>query len=120
MKRLKLKFKRKTLPESLVEEKETPKTKVLLGLQKTKIKKKQGRWCEYYEGRVPYPIECGTNRKHPRVCTHPNCLTCERSVSYRPWKNNIWDDVIERVSKGRQDLSDWPSPEDTMRDEDRF
>jgi len=115
--KMKLKIKKKI---KIPEETKVEEVKKISFFKMPKIVKKQGRWCEYYSGRVPYPIECSTNIKHPRVVDHPNCVTCKRKVSYRAWRNNIWDNIFERVSKDRQDLTDWPSPEDIMKDKDRY
>jgi hypothetical protein len=68
-----------------------------------------GRWCEYFPGRLPYPIECHYGRTFPYVAERPNCRTCERSVEYTAWKSGVWRRVIEEIKKGI-DLRDQPSP----------
>ena len=57
MKVLKRKFRKKI--KKAREEEKPPKRKL------TKIKKPAGRWCEYYSGRLPFPIECSTNKNSP-------------------------------------------------------
>lgn len=82
--------------------------------------KKIGKWCEYFEGRLPYPIECTYNKETPKTYIYegktktlskntPNCPTCKRSVEWDDWKNGKWNKVREEIKKGH-DLSDQPSP----------
>lgn len=91
------------------------------------IKKKQlkrivvvGRWCEYIEGRLPYPIECSYNKNSPvqyvykggkRKLTKntPKCPKCKRFVKFDDWKLGKWKKVEEEIKKGAN-LIDQPSP----------
>ncbi|RLD79761.1 MAG: hypothetical protein DRJ10_08320 [Bacteroidetes bacterium] len=72
--------------------------------------KKLGRWCEYYVGRIPFPIECQWNQVTPLCQDRPNCVTCNRRVTWQKWKDGIWDKIKYAISQG-DDLTDMPSPE---------
>jgi len=85
-----------------------------------KIKPRLGRWCEYYEGRLPFPIECAYNKETPFWVLYekgektiskntPNCPKCNRSIEYEDWKLGKWKKVEQEIKKGA-DLSDQPSP----------
>jgi hypothetical protein len=91
---------------------------------KPKIKLKPikitGFWCEYYPGRLPYPIECSYNKSSPRdvIFIHgkekvtrytPKCPKCKRSVKFPDWKAGKWDKVKQEIEKGA-DLREQPSP----------
>jgi len=102
MKQLKAKFRNLKIKKP-VEKKVTPK----LGL--LKIKKKQGRWCEYYEGRLPYSIECSYNKENPVLFKKPNCRNCERYVTWTSKVEGLWKNIITRIEKG-EDLINEPSP----------
>lgn len=91
-------------------------------IEKKKLKKivLVGRWCEYIEGRLPYPIECAYNKASPiqyiykgnkrkRTKNTPNCKTCNRSIKYDDWKLGKWKKVEEEIKKGA-DLINQPSP----------
>jgi hypothetical protein len=89
-------------------------------LKPIKIKKKLGRWCEYYEGRLPFPIECSNNKAMPKsylfkgsekilVRDTSNCLKCNRNPSFISWKRGDWYRVIESIKKG-DDLTDMDPP----------
>lgn len=97
-------------------------------LQKIKIEKKPklkkitilGKWCDYYQGRLPFPIECSLNKEAPlqyifkgkekiKTKETPNCITCERFPKYNDWKSGKWDKVKEEIKKGA-DLRNQPSP----------
>jgi hypothetical protein len=91
-------------------------------IEKTKLKRIVivGRWCEYIEGRLPYPIECSYNKNDPvqyifkgnkkkKIKNTPNCKTCNRYVKYDDWKLGKWKKVEEEIKKGA-DLIDQPSP----------
>lgn len=98
-----------------------PKVSPPLILSKLKkIKPKLGKWCEYYEGRLPYPIECSTNKETPVTCyfedgdkyilrDRSNCATCQRSVEWIPWKKREWDKIKEAIANG-EDLTDMDPP----------
>ncbi len=85
-----------------------------------KIKPKQGRWCEYYEGRIPYPIECTINKQSPidylvkngkktLIKNMPNCPNCKRAVEWIPWMMGGWDKIKTAVING-EDLTDMDPP----------
>jgi len=107
MKILKKKFRKKKLPKII--------RKIL-----PKIKKKQGRWCEYYEGRLPFPIECSHNKTQPIarvfkdgkstiVRNTPNCVNCKRAPEFLEWKKGEWDKVKEAIAN-HEDLRDMDPP----------
>lgn len=94
--------------------------KPILKLPTIKIKRKQGRWCEYYEGRLPYPAECSYNKTSPigayfkkgkMFTTHKRekCPDCKRSVDWRSWKDGDWDRIQYAISQG-DDLTDMNPP----------
>jgi len=110
MKKRKVKIKKKKNP-SLIKIKPRPK---LLKI------KRAGRWCEYIEGRLPYPIECSYNKDKPvayvykgnkrkKTKSTPLCPSCQRSIKYDDWRLGKWDKVKEEIKKGN-DLSNQPSP----------
>jgi len=81
-----------------------------------KIQPKLGRWCEYYEGRLPYPIECSTNKGMPKsqifkgnkiitIRDTSNCVNCKRSVEWESWKKGSWDRVKKAIAQS-EDLTD--------------
>jgi hypothetical protein len=87
---------------------------------KLKPIKKVGKWCDYYIGRLPFPIECSYNKLSPLevifiqgkkkiVKDFPNCSNCNRSVGYEDWKKGKWDKVKSEIKKGA-DLRNQPSP----------
>lgn len=82
--------------------------------QKTKtilVKRKRiGRWCEYYLGRIPFPIECQWNQLPPLDYDRPNCATCNRRVTWQKWKDGVWDKIKYSISQG-DNLTDMESPE---------
>lgn len=107
----KVKIKRKKKPLKLPKIKNKPK---LLKI------KKVGYWCSYYEGRIPFPIECSYNKQMPYECIFihgkkkvikdfPECKTCDRFVSWEDWKLKKWDKIQEEVKKGK-DLRNEPIP----------
>lgn len=94
--------------------------KIKKPLPKIIIKPKLGCWCDYYEGRLPYPIECQTNKSSPKTYlfdagkktllhNRTKCADCIRSVEFIPWKDGHWDKVKEAIING-EDLRDMPSP----------
>jgi hypothetical protein len=103
--------------------KEVPKIKPKIILKtKPKLKpiKKTGFWCDYYPGRLPFPIECSYNKSSPieyifiqkeRKCVKnfPKCPNCNRSVSWEDWKKGKWNNVIQEIKKGA-DLRNHPIP----------
>lgn len=85
-----------------------------------KITKKLGRWCNCYEGRLPYPIECQTNKASAKnylfkdgkkTILHDRsiCIKCKRQVEFIPWKNGEWDKIKEAILNG-EDLRDMFPP----------
>lgn len=89
-------------------------------MPKLKIKPKQGRWCEYYEGRIPYPIECSSNKDMPisqifkgreiiTIRSTPNCTECQRTVEWQSWKRGDWDKIMNAIKAG-EDLTDMDPP----------
>jgi len=72
--------------------------------------KKPGRWCEYYTGRIPFPIECQWNSVPPLCHNRPNCIKCNRRVTWQKWKDGVWEKVKYAISQG-EDLTDMESPE---------
>jgi len=88
MKILKSKFRKKKTPKPLFKRKKPP-----------------GRWCEYYEGRIPFPIECQWNKEPPLCIDKPNCKHCKRGVEWKDWKMGKWDKIKEAVKNG-EDLTD--------------
>ena len=85
-----------------------------------KIKPKQGRWCEYYEGRLPYPLECSMNKEKPltqifkseeviTLSNRENCVECKRSVEWPSWKKGDWDKIKQAIANG-DDLTDMDPP----------
>jgi hypothetical protein len=107
MKVLKKKF-RKTKPI-------TPKP-----LLRIKIKPKVGKWCDCYEGRLPFPMECQNNKISPVSCMFKEgkktmlydrsmCIDCARQVEWQSWKNREWDKIKIAIAKG-EDLRDMNPP----------
>jgi len=97
-----------------------PKPLFPINVKPIKIKPKLGRWCEYYEGRLPYPAECSSNQNMPlsqifkgkEVITMrhtPNCPKCKRAPQFHAWKRGDWAKIIEAIKKG-EDLSDMDPP----------
>jgi len=72
--------------------------------------KKIGKWCAYYPGRLPFPIECQWNSVPPLCHDRPNCIKCNRKVTWQPWRNGIWDKIKYAISQG-ENLMDMESPE---------
>lgn len=79
-----------------------------------------GRWCDYYRGRLPYPIECQTNKKFPvskiykgdkiiPIYDRSKCITCERYVDFISWKLGKWDRIMDAIDN-KEDLRNMPSP----------
>jgi len=98
--------------------KEKPVLKPILKpiLKRIVIKPKLGRWCNFYEGRLPYPIECQSNKSSPisyvfesgvskLVYDRSDCVNCKRQVEFIPWKKGKWDKIKEAISEG-EDLRD--------------
>jgi hypothetical protein len=109
MKKLKAQFRKKT-PKIIKKKK----------LSKIVKKKKLGRWCEYYLGRLPYPIECSNNKSMPVstifkdgkptiIRNYPNCKYCDRNPSFISWKRGDWKHIIQAIADG-EDLRNMPSP----------
>jgi len=71
--------------------------------------KKLGKWCSYYE-RLPFPIECQWNSVPPLCHDRPNCIKCNRKITWQPWRNGVWDKIKYAISQG-EDLTDMESPE---------
>ncbi len=112
MRKIKIKLKKKT----------KPKLKKIIPKEKLKLPKikKIGRWCNYYENRLPSPMECSYNKQTPieYMFTHGekkliksrmDCVKCKRYVTWVSWKNNVWNNIKEQIKKG-EDLRDQPSP----------
>jgi len=89
-------------------------------LVKLYIKKKLGRWCDCYEDRLPYPIECQGNKTAPKsylfdsgkkTLMHDRsmCVNCKRQVEFIPWKKGDWNKVKEAILNG-EDLRDMDPP----------
>jgi len=94
MRKLKAKFKRKKFK------------KIPINLPKIK---KLGKWCEYYEGVLPYPINCQWNKQIPACFDKPNCKTCKRDVHFQAWKAGMWDHIKFAIQQG-EDLTDMNAP----------
>ena len=77
--------------------------------KKKTIISKLGRWCQYYSGRIPFPIECESNCVAPLNYDRPFCQKCKRNVEYIAWKSGGWDKIIIAVKNG-EDLTDMDSP----------
>lgn len=118
--RLKPKYRKKestsTPPKQLTMEKIRKITKIV----KPKKSKPVGRWCQYYSGRLPYPIECSNNKSMPVstlftegkpkiIRNFPACVYCERSPSFHSWKRGDWDKIIQAIENG-EDLQNMPAP----------
>jgi len=84
---------------------------------KPKIKIKLKR---YYEGRLPFPLECSTNKAAPiqhlfkdgkKIIAKetPDCPECKRNPNWYSWKRGDWFKIIEAISKG-EDLTDMDAP----------
>lgn len=108
MKVLKKKFKKKKILQ-------TPRI-----LKKIIKEPKIGRWCSYYEGRLPFPIECSHNKTQPVtkifkdgkstiIKNTPNCVNCTRNPEFLEWKKGEWDKVKEAIING-EDLRDMDPP----------
>lgn len=91
------------------------------------IKPKLGKWCNYYEGRLPFPMECSTNKSMPVskvykgkdvivIRNTPDCPTCKRAPEFYSWKRGDWDKIKKAISKG-EDLRDMPVPIEQGRSE---
>jgi len=78
------------------------------------LKKPLGKWCKYYSGRLPFPIECQWNPEPPLCLEHPECKTCDRKVEWKSWKSGDWDKIIEAIKNG-EDLTDMDPPQFTHR-----
>lgn len=70
-----------------------------------KRKRPLGKWCKYYVGRIPYPIECMTNSRPPACIYRPECPECDRKIDFKSWKKGYWNNIIYAISKGT-DFSD--------------
>jgi len=111
----------RVLKKKYRKKKKLPKLiKIPTKLKPIKIKPKIGRWCEYYDGHLPYPMECSYNKKmsvsavfkgveKTILRNFPNCENCNRAVDYTSWKSGLWDKVKEAIAKG-EDLTDMDSP----------
>jgi len=109
MKKLKIQFKSK--------KKLIPKIIIPTTLRKIIIKPKLGKWCQYYEGRIPYPIECQWNKVPPLCIAKPNCRYCKRDIKWDDWKSGKWEIISQNVQKG-ENLTDMESPFIEMEDEE--
>lgn len=96
------------------------KPKSILALPLIKIKRKKGKWCDCYEGRLPYPIECQSNKASPisyvfesgestLVYDRSICVDCKRQVEFIPWKSGEWDKVKKAIANC-EDLRDMDPP----------
>jgi hypothetical protein len=85
------------------------KDKPVRVIRRIKIKPKLGRWCQYYEGRLPYPIECQSNTDPALHQKRPFCRKCKRVVEWEPWKKGVWDKIKEAIKNG-EDLQDMEAP----------
>ena len=85
-----------------------------------KIKPKLGRWCSCIEGRLPYPIECTTNKsspvagyfkkgKHTVTKNNGECVNCKRFPEWHSWKKGDWNKIKEAIKQG-EDLRDMDPP----------
>jgi len=81
---------------------------------KKRKKKRIGRWCEYYSGRLPYPINCQSNAVIPLCHDKPNCKTCERKVHFQAWKFGYWEKIKYAINQG-EDLTDMEAPNQEIR-----
>ena len=101
------------------------KSPPILILPKLKIKPKQGKWCDCYEGRLPYPIECQSNKQNPVSSLFESgeitllhdrtvCVECNRFVEWQSWKRGEWDKVKEAIANC-EDLRDMDPPIQEMR-----
>ncbi len=101
-----------TKTKKKVKRKKSSKIKVHL----KPIKTKPGRWCSIYTGRLPYPIECQTNKQTPITYTFKSgkqtliydrtaCKKCTRQIEFIPWKNGEWNKIKEAIDQGN-DLRD--------------
>lgn len=97
-----------------------PKLPTIKPKPKLRPIKKIGMWCDYYQGRLPFPIECTYNRQSPLevifvngekkvVKNTPKCPTCTRFITWEDWKLGKWNKVQAEIQKGA-DLRDQPSP----------
>lgn len=86
-----------------------------------RIKPKQGKWCSYYEGRLPFPIECASNRDMLEVSYFKDkkkyvlkdfseCKNCKRYPVYSYWKRGDWDHIIKLI-KENKDLREMNPPD---------
>ncbi len=111
--RFKNKFKRAPGGDKLKYE---PQTVIVLH----RIKPKQGKWCDCYEGRLPYPIECQSNKAAPvsyifesgdKTLVHDRsmCIDCKRFVEFLPWKRGDWNKIKEAIAN-KEDLRDMDPP----------
>ena len=101
MKKLKSKYRKQKIK---------PITPIIL----LKIEKKKGRWCEYYSGRLPYPLECQWNSDIPLCHKRPNCKHCKRKVQWAAWKTGEWSKIKTAIENG-EDLTDMPAPNQEMK-----
>ena len=96
------------------------KTVKLRPIVRIKKKPKIGRWCKYYAGRLPYPIECSGNKNMPisRIFkdkkitvlrNRSDCVHCKRSPEFLEWKRGDWDKIKEAISNG-ENLIDMDHP----------
>ena len=101
------------------------KNKSITILPKIKTKRKIGRWCEYYAGRLPYPMECSNNKSMPIsklfkgkkiivLKDRSNCVECKRNIEWPSWKRGDWGKIIEAIEKG-ENLTDMDPPNQEMR-----
>ena len=102
------------------------KPKSLFSKKLVKIKPKQGRWCEYYEGRLPYPMECSHNKSMPlsqifkgnevhTISDRSNCVNCKRAPQWHSWKRGDWTKIIKAIVEDKEDLTDMDPPNQEMR-----
>jgi len=68
-----------------------------------------GRWCEYYENRLPFPVECQFNSDIPLCIEKPNCKKCNRKVLFSDWKEGKWRNIATMIEKG-ENLSGMENP----------
>jgi hypothetical protein len=97
-----------------------PKLPAIKPKPKLRPIKKIGYWCDYFPGRLPFPIECTYNRQSPLECIFinkvkkivkntPKCPSCQRYVTWEDWKKGKWNKTIQEIKKGA-DLRNQPVP----------
>jgi hypothetical protein len=118
--KIKRKKKKTDIIENIEPQKSRPKIQVENIVKPRPKIRTVGRWCNYYPGRLPYPIECSYNKEAPisyvyekgtktQVKNFPECPSCKRDIKWVDWKEGKWSKVIAEIKKGA-DLRDQPSP----------